>query len=222
MSVTIVPSYPAPDQAKLESFIGKIGKVSGAIQIDLVDGKYVPPVSWPFTEEDPVAALTALSNYSNELEVSVDCMIQNPEQYINLFLKSGVSRIVIHYGSTEFWKEISAVVHKEGKKIGLAITNDVLLEDIEQMLPEADYIQVMGIATVGKQGQPFDERTVDTIKSLHKKYPSLVIAVDGSVNEATIPALVAAGATRLAPGSVLTKEPDPVSVYKQLVTLANA
>ena len=80
----------------------------------------------------------------------------------------------------------------------------------------------MGIKTVGKQGQPFDSRTEKNIERIKNKYPDLTIAVDGAVNESTIPVLVAAGAIRLAPGSAITRAPDSAEAYKHLHELANS
>ena len=77
----------------------------------------------------------------------------------------------------------------------------------------------MGIATIGVQGQPFDERTLATVSELRRLYPNYTIAVDGSVNQDTIQSLQQAGANRFAPGSAITAAPDPVVAYQELKNL---
>jgi pentose-5-phosphate-3-epimerase len=79
----------------------------------------------------------------------------------------------------------------------------------------------MGIATIGKQMQPFDERVLDQILEIKKRYPNLFIAVDGSVNRDTAHRLVEAGAGRLAIGSALYKALDiknEIEDYRHLIT----
>ncbi len=50
-------------------------------------------------------------------------------------------------------------------------------------------------------------------------YPQLEIAIDGSVNTATLPLLKAAGANRFAPGSAIAKAEDPKRAYEQLLSM---
>jgi ribulose-phosphate 3-epimerase len=103
--------------------------------------------------------------------------------------------------------------------MGLGIMNTTPEALMHELIPQFDYLQVMGIASIGAQGQPFDERTLTTVHTLRERYPSLEIAIDGAVNETTIPRLVEAGANRFAPGSAIAKAPDPVTAYKQLLGL---
>ena len=77
----------------------------------------------------------------------------------------------------------------------------------------------MGIARIGTQGQPFDERTLATVASLRTKYPAIEITVDGAVNADTIIPLREAGTNRFAPGSAVARAEDPVASYKQLASL---
>jgi pentose-5-phosphate-3-epimerase len=84
-----------------------------------------------------------------------------------------------------------------------------------------DFVQVMGIAHIGIQGQPFDTKTLDTVSYIHATYPALEIAVDGAVNTETIQSLKDVGVSRFAPGSAVVKSIDPVASYKQLQAIIN-
>jgi ribulose-phosphate 3-epimerase len=61
----------------------------------------------------------------------------------------------------------------------------------------------MGIAKIGYQGQPFDERVLEQINQIRLASPNLPISVDGGVDVTTEPLLKAAGATRLVSGSAV-------------------
>ena len=216
MHYSIVPSLPAQSYGELTMLLDALQGISDGFQIDIVDGKFVPLISWPFTEKDPIASLEQLKVYAEQYELEIDCMVMNPEQYLDTFVEVGFQRVIIHYGSTDAYDEIFAHSKKHGYKLGIAGTNDIPIEDLISSFEKVDFVQIMGIARVGEQGQPFDKRTLETVAKLRDLYPELEIAVDGSVNEETIPRLLAAGVNRFAPGSAIAKARDPVNSYKHL------
>lgn len=217
--VNLLPSFPAPDWAALEHVLKALSGTASEFQIDLVDGQFVPHTSWPFTETDMPLALKQLQPWQEQYVLEFDCMVMRPEQYLAQLVAAGAKRIIIHYGSTEAYADISAHSQACGYELGLAVHLDVPLDAIIAHLQYVSYVQVMGIANVGQQGQPFDPRTLERIKELKQYNPDLKVAIDGGVNATTIPRLLAAGADQLAPGSAITKQSDPLAAYKQLRTL---
>lgn len=219
MQISLVPSYPAPNKEALTSVLTTLEGVSAGFQVDIVDGQFVPAVSWPFSAQAGVADLEELSQFAEKYELEIDCMVLHPEQYLDLFISVGFKRVVIHYGSTDNLDQIIARLRENNIKVGIAATNDISLDELLPVIEKVDYVQIMGIKEVGKQGQPFDDRTYETVKKLREHRPEIEIAVDGGVNQETIPKLFAAGANRFAPGSAITKAADPIAAYKQLVAL---
>lgn len=214
--ITLVPSLPAGSWSELESALKALSGASEEFQIDLVDGKFAVDHSWPFGDGQEVLELNKLKDFSQNFALEFDCMVLKPEQYLNTFLDLGMQRLIIHYGSTEALSDICSHARKFGYKLGLAFTSDVDRDLISDLIPKFDFIQIMGIAKVGKQGQPFDERTPDTITFFRARFPKLEIAVDGAVNKDTIPTLLQAGADRLAPGSAIIKSDDPRQSFLEL------
>lgn len=219
--VTVLPSLPAQSFTEIERLAEALKGQVSEMQIDIVDGQFVPLTSWPFAvdTEEPNIELNKLKALTADFDLELDCMVVEPEQYLETLLQLPAKRIIIHYGSTELYESITDQVHSADAKLGLAFTNDISLDQIKRLLPIFDYVQVMGIAAVGQQGQPFDQRTVSTIKELRRNYPDLEIAVDGAVNQETIVALAEAGANRLAPGSAIAKQADPLAAYQELAAL---
>ena len=146
-------------------------------------------------------------------------MILQPETYLDAFIEAGVKRVIIHMGSTTAYDAIIAHAHYHGYTLGFALINDEPLDLLYPYLDDIDYVQLMGIAHVGQQGQPFDERTLARVRTLRNQFPDLEIAVDGSVNQTTMTSLYAAGVNRFAPGSAISKAADPALAYKQLFAL---
>ena len=215
--IAIVPSLPAPSFLSLYSLTNALRNTVDTFQIDLVDGQFAPHQSWPFTE--PVVAMewSRLAELPAELRYEFDCMVLQPERYVATLVTFNPLRIIVHYGSTDAWDELCTHAARHQYELGIALTNDVPYADIDPLLSRGiTFVQVMGIAKVGVQGQPFDERTLTTITTLRAAHPHLTIAVDGSVNVDTAAKLVAAGATQLAPGSAVATAADPVAAVAAL------
>jgi len=220
LPITVLPSLPAASFSEIEVLANHLKGIAAEMQIDIVDGKYVPLTSWPFTESGSVMdALLKLKQFTSYFRIEMDCMVIRPEQYLDLFVEIGVSRVAIHIGSTEQYEQIISHAKAHEYKIGFALTNDTPLDILLQYSTEIEYVQLMGIKEVGQQGQPFDVRTLARARDLRQRFPELEIAVDGSVNAETIPLLYAAGVTRFAPGSAIAKTPHPAESYKQLLSL---
>lgn len=219
--IKVVPSLPAQSFAELSNLATRLEGQIDEIQVDIVDGHFVPLKAWPFTvEKSPTEELKDLSKLPSSISIEMDCMVMHPEQYLDLFVELGVVSVIVHVGSTNKVADIIKHARANDYRIGLAFTNDIPLVQVAAYISEIDFVQVMGIAEVGKQGQPFDERTLDTVRTLREQFPNLTIAVDGSVNASTIIQLVEAGANRLAPGSAIAKAEDPVVALKHLKELA--
>ena len=219
LPISVLPSLPAHSFKEIQVLADALRGVSNELQVDIVDGKYVPLTSWPFTEDDPSESLLQLEPLSKYFDIEMDCMVLHPEQYLDQFVALGAKRVIVHVGSTSSYSDIIAHARTFGYKIGFAFTNDTSLDILDVYKDDIDYVQLMGIAEVGQQGQPFDERTLGRSRLLREKFPELEIAVDGSVNAQTIPKLYAAGVTRFAPGSAIAKTKDPAASYKHLLSL---
>lgn len=221
MKTTVLPSLPAKNFDEILSLCNAVRGVVPELQIDIADGKLDKAISWPYTEVDPMKELERLKDVTKIFSVELHCMIMEPDQHLDLFASLGIKRLIVHIGSTNAYKEIINHAHTHGYKVGLCFTNDVPYEDYERFICDIDFVQVMGIAIIGAQGLPFDERVYDTVAMLRKKHPDLEIAVDGGVNKETITRLHDAGANRFAPGSAIAKQPDPAEAYHQLLAMVN-
>jgi ribulose-phosphate 3-epimerase len=94
--------------------------------------------------------------------------------------------------------------------VALNIASDLAL--IEPCLPEVSYVQFMGIAQIGKQGQRFDDRVFEKITAFHARHPDIPIQVDGGVSLGNAKKLVALGVSTLVVGSALLHSSDPIAL----------
>jgi ribulose-phosphate 3-epimerase len=157
--------------------------------------------------------------YREEMFYEVHFMAHNPEKLIPDWVRIGARRFLFHI---EAKHDFGAIRMAAGEcELGVSVNIGTPLERIDNYIEHISVIQFMGIAKIGIQGQPFDPRVLDMLRKTHAKYPSVILEVDGAVNLETAPDLVAAGATRLAPGSYIFKADDPKQAAKDLQNVSH-
>lgn len=154
-----------------------------------------------------------------DLDFEADLMIENPEVSTTKWVSAGAHRIIVHIESVKEFDVIRAAVPSL-VELGLAINTTTPISAIEPYLDRVEFIQCMGIARIGFQGEGFDERVLEHIRAIRALRPEMPISVDGAVNLETAKRLVEAGATRLVSGSAILKSNDvqeAVDTLKYLV-----
>jgi ribulose-phosphate 3-epimerase len=213
---SIIPAIIPESREYLEKTLFLVSGFTHEVQIDIVDGKFVPFTSWPYGEGDSTDELKSLIK---DFNVEVDLMVEEPETVIESYLQVGVRKVVIHLESTKKLKEIIAQKERYDFRLGFSINSDTDLQVLTSVIGSADYVQLMGIAHIGSQGQPFDTRVLTRITELLKINPNVLISIDGSVNLETLPQLYIAGARRFVAGSSILKAGDPKRAFETLRSL---
>jgi pentose-5-phosphate-3-epimerase len=206
--VEIVPAVLVRSKDELEQELARLRGVATSVQVDLVGRNYLEGEE-SFPQWD-------------EFDFEVDLMTRDPVRDAEAVVQSGAARVVVH--AEGHYREAlqSLQKYRAGEyavKVGVALhPGDTagLLKDIEG---QYDYVQVMGIAREGAQGQPGDERAVGLVRALRAAYPGLVIQVDGAVAP-RVKEFVAAGANRLVVGSAIVQAADPRAAYEALLSQA--
>ncbi len=225
----VIPTSLEDLRSKLTLFEG----VCQEIQVDIVDGEYASPASWPYigdhAEPSRLLAEGNMLPSAGALKIDIDLMSRDPESSAGTWIGLGATRLTIHAESTRylgrFLENIRTIYgHDAGfapdlLSIGLAIGADTDLALIEKYLDRVEYVQFMGIKRIGRQGEPFDPRVITRIKAFRKKYPRTPVQVDGGVTLTNAPALLDAGVARLVVGSAIWKQEDPVAAYHALNAL---
>lgn len=206
----IIPAILPKNQTDLNTQMKQLIGVVSYVQVDVCDGVFVPSK----TQFQNLASLEVI-------EYELDLMIDKPERTLQDYIEMQPARIVIHLESVSDHVRLFLALEKIRGiiEIGLCISNDTPEAVLEKYLDDVDFIQVMGIAEIGVQGNPFDERCIDRIAYLHRKYPDMPISVDGSVNTETIVRLRDAGATRFVAGSAVFGTKDVAGNIEKLESL---
>lgn len=210
--IEIIPAVLPKSFEGLEHGLGRLRNVSKLVQIDLVgtnvlEGQY----ALPFWEE---------------FDFECDIMLPDPAKALEACIDAGASRIIVHAEAATTKEALTMLQPMRGGEIptlvGVALRAHDTLEALVPFEGLYDFVQVMGIDNIGKQGEPPcpHGKELELIKALRAHYPTLDIQVDGAA-AAHVQELVAAGANRLVVGSAIVNANDPIAAIGALKQEAN-
>ena len=193
----ISPSILDADFKNLQQEIDSI-KGADRIHLDIMDGQYVPNLSFG----PPV-----LADIDYGVETEAHLMVNNPENFFEMFQRLGVLGITFHIENTGRERALGLLKQLKSSKIraGISIdgyTSPDFLSD--EILDIADQVLVMSVKA-GFGGQSFMPESIEKIKNLRARGFSGEIEVDGGVTLDNVDALSEAGADIVVVGSFLMR-----------------
>jgi ribulose-phosphate 3-epimerase len=198
--IFVEPSILSADLTRLGDQVREAEAAGAeAIQIDVMDGHFVPNLTFG---PGIVRALRPLV----KLKLDVHLMIDNPDSFLRTFTQAGADRLIVHQEACPDLERTLRSIRELGAEAGVAVNPDTDAAVLEKYLGAVDLIQVMTVHP-GFGGQEFIATQLEKIGRLRKLLQSrgldIPIAVDGGVDERTAPQVVAAGATVLVAGTAV-------------------
>ncbi len=209
----IAASILAADFLHLEDEINSVS-TADYIHFDVMDGIFVPNVSFGFAVLDAIRPVTSLV-------LDVHLMIVKPLHFALEFARRGADIVVCHIEADAPEEILSAIraVKFAGKKTGLAIKPDTPIERVMPFLEELDMVLVMTVEP-GFGGQKFKYRTLNKVAALRGEIERLGldcdVEVDGGINRETAKLAVEAGANVLVSGSEIFGKKNRIDAIKAL------
>ena len=191
--VEVVPSILSADAGRLTEQV-KEAEDGGAdrIQVDIMDGHFVPNLTFGPLVVEAVRRAT-------ELPIEAHLMVQRPELFLEAFVKAGASLIEVQVEATTSLYRTVQTIRELGAKPGVAINPATPVEDLREILPYIDLVNVMTVEP-GFGGQKFIAGSPEKIRRVKALAGNVEIEVDGGIDARTAPLVVAAGATVLVAG----------------------
>jgi len=185
-----------------------------AIHLDVMDGKYVPNISF-----GPMIVETVSKNSS--IPLSVHLMVENPENIISNFsdVMDKEDCLIVHVEACKHLDNTLQTIINYGIKAGVALNPSTSLDSVEYIIEKLDTILIMTV-NPGFGGQKFIPSMMSKInkarKLVNKTKKNINIQVDGGINRKNILSICEAGANVIVVGSEIFKSKSPENIIKNI------
>ena len=202
--ILIAPSVLAADFARLGEEVAA-AEAAGAdwIHVDVMDGHFVPNLT---LGPDIVAALKRHTS----LPLDVHLMIEQPELYVEEFVKAGASTVGVHVEACPHLHRNLTQIRELGARACVVLNPGTSAHTIEPVLDHLDQVLVMTV-NPGFGGQKFIESALPTVRQIRdwvvERELPIDIEVDGGIGSHNVGLARNAGANVFVAGSAVFGKP---------------
>jgi ribulose-phosphate 3-epimerase len=151
---------------------------------------------------------------ATRLPLDVHLMIESPERYLADFAEAGANILTVHVETCPHLHRTIQQITELGVDPGVTLNPATPLETVWEILPFVKQVLVMTV-NPGFGGQGYIETMTAKVGRLaamaRERDLTLDIEVDGGIDAATAPVVVAAGATVLVAGTAVFHHPNGIA-----------
>jgi ribulose-phosphate 3-epimerase len=212
----VSPSLLSADFGNLDRDVEMVNNsVASMIHLDVMDGVFVPNISFGFPVIEAVARKA-------QKPLDVHLMIVHPENYVGRVRDIGATIMNVHQEACIHLHRTVQSIKQAGMKAAVTLNPSTPVMMLEDIITEVDMVLLMSV-NPGFGGQSFIENTIKKIQQLRalisESGSRALIEIDGGVNLQTGQRLANAGADILVAGSAVFKAPDPTKMIEALTSL---
>jgi ribulose-phosphate 3-epimerase len=206
MKARIAPSILSADFSRLSDEIAMcVEGGADMIHLDVMDGRFVPNITFGEKMIDAVRKLTTLP-------LDVHMMVEEPEKYFESFAGAGANGMTIHVEAAPHLQRQLAKIRELGCTAGAAVNPGTSLTTVREVLSDLDLLLVMTV-NPGFGGQEFISSSPDKVararQMLNEVQGRAALEVDGGIARDTIASVWRAGADTFVAGYAIFSADDP-------------
>ncbi|CEE01349.1 Ribulose-phosphate 3-epimerase [Caldibacillus thermoamylovorans] len=213
--IKIAPSILSADFSILGKEVKDVEKAGADyIHIDVMDGHFVPNITIGPLIVEAIRPVTSLP-------FDVHLMIENPEKYIQNFVRAGADIISVHTESCRHLHRTIYQIKEQGIKAGVVLNPATPVEMIRDVLTDIDLVLLMTV-NPGFGGQTFIPNVLKKIEQVKRwkdeQNLTFEIEVDGGINDETAKQCVEKGVDVLVAGSYIFNNKNRVQAIEMIRT----
>jgi ribulose-phosphate 3-epimerase len=206
----VAPSILSADFGNLAEDVKKVSEAGAdLIHVDVMDGHFVPNMTMGPMIVEAVKKAT-------DVPLDIHFMVENIPFFIDMYKHLKPEFISFHIEEEKHINRVIQKIRNEEIRPAVVLNPATPVCLLEYIVADVDMVLLMSV-NPGFGGQKFIPSVIDKVKELRelaeKKNPSLLIEIDGGVNDKNAPLLRKAGADILVAGSFVFKSDD----YKKAI-----
>ena len=206
----IVPAILTDEAKTLEWMIRLSESFTDYVQVDIMDGKFVPSRS---------IAASDLGKIKTSLRMEAHLMVEDLEGCLKPFKEAGCERIIFHFEAASNPSRTFKKIKELDLETGLALNPDTPISKVEPFIEAIDFVLLMSVHP-GFYGAKFIPEVLNKARELRRLWPEVILSMDGGLKSDNILEVKEAGVDLACVGSRIFKADDPREAFLKLKKLA--